>query len=375
MPLDAVKTLTIWLATFTEGIAGAVIAIAVIEAAIRTVRVLFAHTRPSDAEASHEAKEEVRLRLGRWLALALEFELGADILRTAVAPTWSEIGQLAAVATIRTALNFFLQQEIDKAAFISNTGEILNFTLKFPAPPIRVSDRDYFLEQMSPNAPAITLSAVTVDRGSGRRVFYLAQKILSPKGAVLGLAIVAIDAEFAGTRRRIAYERLLLDLIEGDQTLFVRRDEVEAQWTWIDAIRAGWDANDVKPKTYPSGSWGPSSAIALTERGATFGYGNLVSDFRSLEIMREAGAPVIFDATHSVQLPGAGGDKSAGERRFIPTLARAAVAVGTDGLFMEVHQDPDKALSDGPNSLPLAELPDLLRRLLAIHHARTAPLQ
>ena len=86
--------------------------------------------------------------------------------------------------------------EIDKAAFISNTGEILNFTLKFPAPPIRVSDRDYFLEQMSPNAPAITLSAVTVDRGSGRRVFYLAQKILSPKGAVLGLAIVAIDAEF-----------------------------------------------------------------------------------------------------------------------------------------------------------------------------------
>ncbi|WP_294274412.1 glucose-6-phosphate dehydrogenase [uncultured Sphingomonas sp.] len=77
---------------------------------------------------------------------------------------------------------------------------------------------------------------------------------------------LSLDAEFAGTRRRIAYERLLLDLIEGDQTLFVRRDEVEAQWTWIDAIRAGWDANDVKPKTYPSGSWGPSSAIALTER-------------------------------------------------------------------------------------------------------------
>ena len=74
------------------------------------------------------------------------------------------------------------------------------------------------------------------------------------------------DAEFAGTRRRIAYERLLLDLIEGDQTLFVRRDEVEAQWAWIDAIRAGWDANDVKPKHYPSGSWGPSAAIALTER-------------------------------------------------------------------------------------------------------------
>ena len=77
---------------------------------------------------------------------------------------------------------------------------------------------------------------------------------------------LSLDAEFAGTRRRIAYERLLLDLIEGDQTLFVRRDEVEAQWAWIDAIRAGWDANDVKPKHYPSGSWGPSAAIALTER-------------------------------------------------------------------------------------------------------------
>ena len=79
--------------------------------------------------------------------------------------------------------------------------------------------------------------------------------------------MLSLDAEFAGTRRRIAYERLLLDLIEGDQTLFVRRDEVEAQWTWIDAIRAGWAANGMKPKHYPSGTWGPSAAIALTERG------------------------------------------------------------------------------------------------------------
>ena len=77
---------------------------------------------------------------------------------------------------------------------------------------------------------------------------------------------LSLDAEFAGTRRRIAYERLLLDLIEGDQTLFVRRDEVEAQWTWTDAIRAGWAANDTKPKSYASGSWGPSTSIALTER-------------------------------------------------------------------------------------------------------------
>ena len=77
---------------------------------------------------------------------------------------------------------------------------------------------------------------------------------------------LSLDAEYAGTRRRIAYERLLLDLIEGDQTLFVRRDEVEAQWTWIDAIRAGWAANAMKPKHYPAGTWGPSAAIALTER-------------------------------------------------------------------------------------------------------------
>ncbi|MBV9066303.1 MAG: DUF1622 domain-containing protein [Methylobacteriaceae bacterium] len=115
MPLEAVKTFTIWLATGTEGLAGLVIAVAVIEAAIRTAGLIFHSPAANNPDASHEAKEEIRLRLGRWLALALEFELGADILRTAVAPTWSEIGQLAAIATVRTALNFFLQQEIDKA--------------------------------------------------------------------------------------------------------------------------------------------------------------------------------------------------------------------------------------------------------------------
>lgn len=113
---DYIKTLTIWLATGTEGIAGLLIAAAVIEAALRTARLFFVHTAPAAAEASQEAKEEVRLRLARWLALALEFELGADILRTAVAPSWSEIGQLAAIATVRTALNYFLQREIDSAA-------------------------------------------------------------------------------------------------------------------------------------------------------------------------------------------------------------------------------------------------------------------
>ena len=133
---------------------------------------------------------------------------------------------------------------------------------------------------------------------------------------------------------------------------------------------APWDMKNVLAKAREAGG----HEILLTERGASFGYGNLVSDFRSLEIMRDFGVPVVFDATHSVQLPGAGGDKSAGERRFIPTLARAAVAVGTDGLFMEVHENPDKALSDGPNSLHLSDLADLLRRLLAIDAARTAPL-
>ena len=116
MLTDLVKEATVGAATCAEAVASVVIAIAVIEAAIRTA-VLIAHREPrSGPDASHEAKEEVRLRLGRWLALALEFELGADILRTAIAPTWSEIGQLAAIAAVRTALNYFLQKEIDKAA-------------------------------------------------------------------------------------------------------------------------------------------------------------------------------------------------------------------------------------------------------------------
>ena len=129
---------------------------------------------------------------------------------------------------------------------------------------------------------------------------------------------------------------------------------------------APWDMEHVVAKARQAGG----RQIMVTERGASFGYGNLVNDFRSLEIMREFGAAVVFDATHSVQLPGAGGDKSSGERRFIAPLARAAVAVGVDGLFMEVHEDPDHALSDGPNSLHLADLPDLIDSLLAIDEAR-----
>jgi 2-dehydro-3-deoxyphosphooctonate aldolase (KDO 8-P synthase) len=106
--------------------------------------------------------------------------------------------------------------------------------------------------------------------------------------------------------------------------------------------------------------------IMLCERGSSFGYNNLVVDMRSLVIMREMGCPVVFDATHSVQLPGGGGDRSLGQRQFVAPLARAAMAVGIDGLFMETHPDPDSALSDGPNMVPLAALPGLMRQLIAI---------
>ncbi|HSX92255.1 MAG TPA: 3-deoxy-8-phosphooctulonate synthase [Hydrogenophaga sp.] len=110
----------------------------------------------------------------------------------------------------------------------------------------------------------------------------------------------------------------------------------------------------------------PEDSFLACERGASFGYNNLVSDMRSLAIMRETGAPVVFDATHSVQLPGGQGTSSGGQREFVPVLARAAVAVGVSGLFMETHPDPAKALSDGPNAVPLKHMPALLETLLAL---------
>ncbi len=109
--------------------------------------------------------------------------------------------------------------------------------------------------------------------------------------------------------------------------------------------------------------------VMVTERGTTFGYNNLVVDMRGLAIMRQFGHPVIFDATHSVQLPGGAGAASGGQREFVGTLARAAVAAGADGLFLEVHPDPDQAPCDGPNMVPLDELEPLLKRLIAIHQA------
>jgi 2-dehydro-3-deoxyphosphooctonate aldolase (KDO 8-P synthase) len=128
---------------------------------------------------------------------------------------------------------------------------------------------------------------------------------------------------------------------------------------------APWDMKAAVAKAEHAGN----RRIILTERGFSFGYNNLVSDMRSLVIMRTFGYPVVFDATHSAQLPGgaAGGNRSSGQREFVAPLARAAAAVGVDGIFMEVHENPDQALSDGPNSYKLADLPALLEKLKAIH--------
>jgi 2-dehydro-3-deoxyphosphooctonate aldolase (KDO 8-P synthase) len=125
---------------------------------------------------------------------------------------------------------------------------------------------------------------------------------------------------------------------------------------------APWDMKNVVAKI--TGSGNPN--VLVTERGASFGYNTLVVDMRSLPIMAETGAPVIFDATHSVQQPGGQGTSSGGDRRYVPVLARAAVAVGVAGLFIETHQDPDHAPSDGPNMVPLKQFEPLMRELMAL---------
>jgi 2-dehydro-3-deoxyphosphooctonate aldolase (KDO 8-P synthase) len=125
---------------------------------------------------------------------------------------------------------------------------------------------------------------------------------------------------------------------------------------------APWDMRNVVAKIVGSGN----PHVLVTERGVSFGYNTLVADMRSLPILAETGAPVIFDATHAVQQPGGRGESSGGERRFVPILARAAVAVGVAGLFIETHDDPDTAPSDGPNMIPLARLEPLVRELMAI---------
>jgi 2-dehydro-3-deoxyphosphooctonate aldolase (KDO 8-P synthase) len=125
---------------------------------------------------------------------------------------------------------------------------------------------------------------------------------------------------------------------------------------------APWDMRNVVAKITDSGN----ARVLVTERGASFGYNTLVSDMRALPIMAEIGAPVVFDATHSVQQPGGQGTSSGGDRRFVETLARAAVAVGVAGVFVETHQDPDNAPSDGPNMVPLKDMTGLVERLMEI---------
>ena len=130
---------------------------------------------------------------------------------------------------------------------------------------------------------------------------------------------------------------------------------------------APWDMEHAVKKVTSTGN----ENILLTERGTTFGYNNLVVDFRGLGIMQRMGWPVVFDATHSVQLPGGAGSCSGGQREHVPALAKAAVAAGVDGIFMEVHENPEKALCDGPNSLPLNEVRPLLQQLRAVRTALT----
>lgn len=127
---------------------------------------------------------------------------------------------------------------------------------------------------------------------------------------------------------------------------------------------APWDMKNVVAKLESSGN----KRIMLTERGTSFGYNTLVVDFRSLPQMRALGYPVVFDATHSVQMPGGQGNKSGGQREFVPYLSRAAAAIGIDALFMEIHEDPDRALSDGPNMIPLANLEQVLKPILNVRN-------
>ncbi len=126
-----------------------------------------------------------------------------------------------------------------------------------------------------------------------------------------------------------------------------------------------WEIKNIINKAKAAGC----TDISITERGTSFGYNNLVVDFRSIDIIRNMGVPVVFDATHSVQLPGGSGVRSAGERQFAPTLAKAAIAAGADGIFIETHPDPDRALCDGPNSIPLDKIKTLLSTLSSIKKA------
>ena len=190
-------------------------------------------------------------------------------------------------------------------------------------------------------------------------------KILESIKAELGVTILSDIHSIS----EIADAALVLDIIQIPAFLCRQTDLI------VEAARAGkplnikkgqflapWDITNVVEKVTSTGN----HQILITERGTMFGYNNLVVDFRGIKIIQDSGCPVIFDATHSIQLPGGAGTSSGGQRDFAPILACAAVAAGADGIFMEVHTDPDKALCDGPNSLKLDNLHELFSRLKAI---------
>lgn len=190
-------------------------------------------------------------------------------------------------------------------------------------------------------------------------------KILESIKAELGVTILSDIHSIS----EIADAALVLDIIQIPAFLCRQTDLI------VEAARAGkplnikkgqflapWDITNVVEKVTSTGN----HQILITERGTMFGYNNLVVDFRGIKIIQDSGCPVIFDATHSIQLPGGAGTSSGGQREFAPILACAAVAAGADGIFMEVHSDPDKALCDGPNSLKLDNLHELFSQLKAI---------
>jgi 2-dehydro-3-deoxyphosphooctonate aldolase (KDO 8-P synthase) len=206
-------------------------------------------------------------------------------------------------------------------------------------------------------------TSVTSFRGPGLRA---GLEILARVKAEVGLPVLSDVHQVA----EVAPAAAVLDVLQIPAFLCRQTDLVVAAAKTGKAVNikkgqflAPWDMRAVVEKARSTGN----EKIILTERGASFGYNNLVVDFRSLPLMRGLGCPVVLDVTHSVQLPGGQGTCSGGQREFIPHLARAGVAVGVDGLFMEVHPDPDQARCDGPNSLPLKEVLPLWRELKALH--------
>lgn len=199
-------------------------------------------------------------------------------------------------------------------------------------------------------------------------------------GAERGLQILAkVREEFdvpvltdVHTEQQVAAAAEVVDVLQIPAFLCRQTDLIEA------AARSGKVVNLKKGQFLSPQEMGQvvdkaraagGKKILVTERGTTFGYNNLVADMRSIPIMRRFGFPVIFDATHSVQLPGGGGDKSSGQREFAPVLARCAIAAGANGIFVETHPDPDHALSDGPNMIPLKQMPAILTDLLKVWRA------